>query len=122
VGRRPYAKNDTWTSGIIDKVIMDFREHWPSAKHVNFRQFWMGRIDMTRDLMPTVVREEKQPWIQYVLGCVGLPWATFCGDFAARNVISETTPDEAKFYRYFSIDRKFGVPLWAERIIGKRIA
>ncbi len=117
-----YAKQDTWTSRIIDRVIHRFQEHWPSVRQVHFRQFWMGRIDMTRDLMPTVLREKEAPWVHYVLGCVGLPWATFCGDFAARHVLSDTTQDDQRFYRYFSIDRGFAIPLWAEKILGKRIS
>ncbi|HTT45140.1 MAG TPA: FAD-dependent oxidoreductase [Thermoplasmata archaeon] len=117
-----YAKNDTWSERIIDRVIRRFREHWPSVAHVHFRQFWMGRIDMTRDLMPTVVREEKAPWTQYVLGCVGLPWATFCGDFAARHVLSDGAQEDRRFYRYFAEDRRFLVPLWAEELLGKRVS
>ena len=117
-----YAKNDTWTARIIDRVLRRFRDHWPSVSHVHFRQFWMGRIDMTRDLMPTVLREPKTPWVHYVLGCVGLPWATFCGDFAARHVLDEEQQDDQRFYRYFSIDRGFAIPLWAEKLLGKRIS
>mgnify|MGYP006268410591 FL=1 len=60
--------------------------------------------------------------MHYVLGCVGLPWAAFCGDFAARHVLNEEQQDDQRFYRYFSIDRGFAVPLWAEKILGKRIA
>jgi len=117
-----YARQDTWTSRIIDRVTRRFREHWPSVRHVHFRQFWMGRIDMTRDLMPTVLREKEMPWVHYVLGCAGLPWATFCGDFAARHVLSDTTQDDERFYRYFSIDRGFAIPLWAEKLLGKRLS
>ncbi len=117
-----YAKRDTWTDRIIGRVIRRFRSHWPSVSHVHFRQFWMGRIDMTRDLMPTVLREPKSPWIHYVLGCVGLPWATFCGDFAARHVLNEEQQDDRRFYRYFSIDRGFAIPPWAEKLLGKRIS
>jgi gamma-glutamylputrescine oxidase len=117
-----YAKKDVWTARIIDRVIRRFREHWPSVRRVHFRQFWMGRIDMTRDLLPTVLREPTMPWVHYVLGCLGLPWATFCGDFVARHVLNDQTQDDHRFYRYFGIDRGFAVPLWAEMILGKRIA
>ena len=117
-----YAKDDTWTARIIDRVIHRFQDHWPSVRHVHFRQFWMGRIDMTRDLMPTVLREPGSPWLHYVLGCVGLPWATFCGDFAARQVLGGTTPEDDRYYRYFDPNRRFVVPLWAEKLMGKRIS
>jgi len=29
--------------------------------------------------------------------------------------------DDSKYYRYFSIDRGFLIPLWLERIVGKRL-
>lgn len=76
---------------------------------------------MTRDLIPTVLRDPAHPWIHFVLGCVGLPWATFCGDFAARNVLDNKELDNEKYYRYFSPDRKFLLPLWLEQILGKRL-
>lgn len=33
-----------------------------------------------------------------------------------------TTQDDQRFYRCFSIDRGFAIPLWAEKIPGKRIS
>jgi len=117
-----YAKQDTWSEQVIDRVLRRFRAHWPSAARVHFRQFWMGRIDMTRDLMPTVLREEKTPWVHYVLGCVGLPWATFCGDFVARQIVGEARPHDARFYHYFRENRPFLIPLWAEKALGKRVS
>lgn len=117
-----YAKNDTWTERIIDRVVRRFRARWPSASRVHFRQFWMGRIDMTRDLMPTVLRDPSSPGVQYVLGCVGLPWATACGDLAARQILGKLPAAELRFYDYFALDRPFLVPLSVEKVLGKRIA
>lgn len=117
-----YAKNDTTNSGVIDGVIGGFRRMFPRLQKLKFIQYWMGRIDMTRDLLPTVLREPEAPWVHYVLGCVGLPWATFCGDFAARQVLAENETGDEKYYSYFNADRKFLVPLWLEKMIGKRLA
>lgn len=116
-----YAKNDTTTPRVIDKVINGLKEKIPSVKPLRFIQYWQGRIDMTRDLIPTVLVDPEHPWTHFVLGCVGLPWATFCGDFAARNVLDDKEFDNEKYYRYFSPDRKFMLPLWLESILGKRI-
>lgn len=77
---------------------------------------------MTRDLLPTVLKEPASPWVHRVLGCVGLPWATFCGDFVAREVLAEKETGDEKYYGYFDVNRKFLVPLWLERAIGKRLA
>ncbi len=117
-----YARNDTTTASVIDRVVTGFREAFPNLDGVKFMQFWMGRIDMTRDLLPTVLKEESSPWVHRVLGCVGLPWATFCGDFAARQVLAEKETGDEKYYRYFSVNRKFLIPFWAEKLIGKRLA
>ncbi len=116
-----YAKNDTTTPRIINRVITNLKEKIPSIRDLRFVQYWEGRIDMTRDLIPTVLRDPAHPWIHFVLGCVGLPWATFCGDFAARNVLDNKELDNEKYYRYFSPDRKFLLPLWLEQILGKRL-
>jgi gamma-glutamylputrescine oxidase len=117
-----YAKNDSTTSRVMDHVIAGFREAFPRLRNLRFIQFWMGRIDMTRDLLPTVLKEPARPWVHRVHGCVGLPWATFCGDLVARQILADKETDDEKYYGYFDINRKFLIPLWLERIIGKRLA
>ena len=116
-----YSKNDVRTSYVIDEVIGKFKKKYPFLKNLEFIQFWPGRIDMTRDLLPTILRDEKSSWIHFVLGCVGLPWATFCGNFVARHVINDKAETDHKYYRYFSIDRGFLLPVWMEKIFGKKI-
>lgn len=116
-----YAKNDTTTARVMDRVIGGIKEAIPSLKPLRFIQYWQGRIDMTRDLIPTVLVDPEHPWVHFVLGCVGLPWATFCGDFAARNVLDDKELDNEKFYRYFSPKRPFFLPLWLEGLLGKRV-
>ena len=117
-----YSRNDTTTSSVIDHVIRGFRKMFPILKDVRFIQYWPGRIDMTRDLLPTVLREPTSPWVHRVLGCVGLPWATFCGDFAARQILGESETGDERYYRYFGANRRFLVPIWLEKIMGKRLA
>lgn len=116
-----YAKNDTSTTRVIDHVISELKERIPSIRPLRFIQYWQGRIDMTRDLIPTVLVDPEHPWTHFILGCVGLPWATFCGDFASRNVLDDKEIDDEKFYRYFSPERKFLIPLWLEHVLGKSI-
>lgn len=117
-----YARNDTTNSSVIDGVVGGFRKMFPGLQSLKFIQYWMGRIDMTRDLLPTVLREPGAPWVHYVLGCVGLPWATFCGDFSARQILAEKETGDEKYYDYFNANRRFLVPLWLEKFMGKRLA
>ncbi len=117
-----YARNDSTTSSVIDGVVSGFRQMFPNLSSLKFMQFWMGRIDMTRDLLPTVLREKESPWVHRILGCVGLPWASFCGDFAARQILADKETGDEKYYRYFDVNRHFFLPLWMEKLVGKRLA
>jgi len=116
-----FAKSDVTTPSVISGVIDKWRQHFPYLKSVDFIQYWPGRIDMTRDLLPTITREKQRPWIHYVLGCVGLPWASFCGDFVARHALDHERENDKQFYRYFSPKRGFLLPIWLEKIFGKQI-
>lgn len=116
-----FSVNDVNSPRVIDDVIKNFKKKFPYLKDLEFIQYWPGRIDSTRDLLPTVTREKNMPWLHFVLGCVGLPWATFCGDFAARHSYDDAACTDHHYYEYFKADREFFVPLWMEKILGKQI-
>jgi gamma-glutamylputrescine oxidase len=113
---RPHTKPD-----VMEDVIFRFKAKFPFLSELTFIQYWPGSIDCTRDLMPTVVREPERPWVHWVLGCVGLPWATFCGDFAARHAFESGGQDDHRFYQYFAESRGFLVPTWLEPLMGKKL-
>ncbi|SRR5579875_250004 len=116
-----YVRHAVTSPHVAERIVAKFRRKFPALAQVEFMQYWPGLIDMTRDLFPTVLRDPKAPWVQFVLGCVGLPWAAFCGDFAARHARSTETQDDHIYYRYFRPDRRFFMPLWTERVLGKPI-
>lgn len=114
-----FALHAIRSTRVIERVIRGFRRAFPHLAGLRFVQFWPGLIDTTRDLLPTVLRDEESPWIHFTLGCVGLPWAAFCGDFVARQVLGSGAAGDETFYAYFAADRRFLIPLWAERLLGK---
>lgn len=114
-----YSTGAVTSPRVIHRVIAGFRRKFPAVRHVEFLQYWPGLIDMTRDLFPTVLRDPEAPWVHYVLGCVGLPWAAFCGDFAARHTLNSAAQQDPIYYQYFRPDRPFLLPLWSERLLGK---
>ena len=116
-----YTKHAVTSPRVADRVVEGFRKKFPALRHVEFLQYWPGLIDMTRDLFPTVLRDERAPWVHFVLGSVGLPWAAFCGDFAARHTLDGGAQEDDIYYRYFRPDRPFLMPLWSERLLGKPI-
>lgn len=116
-----FSKQDVNSSIVIDRVIRKFKQKFPQLSNLEFVQYWPGRIDCTRDLLPTIARDENKKWLHFVLGCVGLPWATFCGDFAARHAYDDSACDDHHYYDYLRPDRGFFVPLWLEKILSKQI-
>lgn len=104
---------------IIENVIKNFKTHFPYLKDLSFIQYWPGLIDSTRDLLPTIVKDKANPHIHFVMGVVGLPWASFCGSFVAKNVLGTADEDDKKYYEYFSDRRKFFLPTWMEKVVGK---
>ena len=114
-----FALHAVTTPRVIRRVVRRFKERFPYLKDLEFIQYWPGLIDTTRDLFPTVLRDPRAPWVHYVPGCVGLPWAAFCGDFAARHALDTGGQADHRYYRYFAPDRPFLVPLGTERLLGK---
>lgn len=114
-----YLKDAYNNPGVIRKVIGDFRSHFPQLQDLSFINFWPGQIDMTRDLLPVIARPPEHPYLRFVVGCVGIPWATFCGSFAARNVLGEADEDYEKYFNYFSSQRHFSLPSSLGNVIGK---
>jgi gamma-glutamylputrescine oxidase len=111
-----------WTSSrVIGGVIRDFKRRFPFLDHLQFIQYWPGLIDTTRDLLPTIIRDKEAPWVHYVLGCVGLPWASFCGDYVANHVLDHDASSESRYYRYLTTNRGFALSLAMQKIVGKPI-
>ena len=104
---------------VIDAVIKGFKARFPALKKLEFIQYWPGQIDTTRDLLPTVVRDAEAPHIHYAFGIVGLPWASFCGDFLARVILGTAEKDEMEYFSYFSDRRYFALPTSVQRLVGK---
>lgn len=115
-----FSRKDVTKPDVINNVISGFKKRFPGLKHVEFIQYWPGRIDTTKDLIPIVDFDPKYSHIQYVLGCVGLPWAAFCGYYAARRLIDTNFCEE--YCRYLKINRKYFVPHWLQEVIGKMLA
>lgn len=105
--------------GVMGRVLRRFKQRFPFLERLEFIQYWPGLIDTTRDLLPTVMRDAAHPHVHWVLGCVGLPWAAFCGDFVGRVILGRAEKDEERYYRYFSPRRPFLVPTWLEPVSGK---
>ena len=116
-----YVRSAVTSPRVAGRVVRKFRKKFPALAGVEFLQYWPGLIDTTLDLFPTIIRDPQTPWVQFVLGCVGLPWAAFCGDFAGRHALDTDEQTDHIFFQYFRPDRRFLMPLWTERLLGKPI-
>jgi len=108
-------------NNVIGGVHDRFKKHFPVLKDLNFIQYWPGLIDTTRDLLPIVIRDEKNPNIRIIQGAVGLPWASFCGDFVAKNILDTEGDADSKYFEYLSNRRNFSFPIWMQKIISKPV-
>lgn len=114
-----FAPREIHSSLPIRRVIRGFRKRFPGLRRVPFVQHWPGLIDITRDLLPVADSEPDHPSLHYVLGSAGLPWAGWCGDYAARRALGLPVDD---YGRFFGFDRPPLVPDPLQRLIGKPAA
>ena len=109
-----------YSQKAIEKFINELKCRFPEISDVNFNYYWSGLIDITQDLEPIVDYDKNNKSIQYALGCAGLPWAAFCGDYIARRVLNpKKAEDLSEFTR---IDRKFLFGPRLQKLLGKRIS
>ena len=116
-----FLSKEVHSATVIDEVITKFKQFFPSLNHLKFIQYWPGQIDTTRDLLPTLVRDDKTPYLHFCFGVVGLPWASFCGNFLAECVLGTNVPEQKKYFEYFSSRRPFAFPIWIEKMFGKPV-
>ncbi|MBS3093920.1 FAD-binding oxidoreductase [Candidatus Pacearchaeota archaeon] len=104
---------------IINRSINQLKKRFPIIKDAKFTHYWAGLIDVTKDLVPIVDYDNKNKSMQYVMGCAGLNWAAFCGDYAARRILDpKNTEDLTEF---LGLNRKYFLPDFFQNIFGKKI-
>ncbi len=108
-----------FTNKVVLKEINSLKEKFPQIKNINFSHYWSGLIDITKDMSPIVDYDENNKSIQFVMGCAGLNWAAYCGDYAARRILNKNTPDLSEF---LGANRKFSFSGIFQLIFGKRIS
>lgn len=114
-----YASTEVHAQHPIHVVHRRFKRDFPQIAHLRFVQYWPGRIDTTRDLLPTIAMGDAGWPVHHVLGAPGLPWATFCGDLVARRILKEDLGGDERYFETFSPARGFPVPLKLRRVLGR---
>jgi gamma-glutamylputrescine oxidase len=105
---------------VIESFINDLKYNFPEIKDIEFPYYWSGMLDVTKNLVPIVDYDKKNRSIQYAIGCAGLNWAAYCGDYLARRILDpKGTEDLSEF---LGADRKFFISTWFQKIFGKRIS
>lgn len=114
-----YSPKYSHSPKIVQKYINEFKENFPAVKNLQFTNYWAGLIDITKDLVPIVDTDPKNKSINYVMGCAGLNWAAYCGDFIARKLLNPKNTED--FSDFVGINRKFYFSDSFQKIFGKRI-
>ncbi len=92
------------------------KEKFPDVK-INFEYMWPGLIGTSKDVMPVACADENNENIYYVSCAAGLPWAAALGWYSAEKLINKHNDLD----KYFSPRRKYPVPDFVQKILGKRI-
>lgn len=114
-----YMPERYYSPKIIEKFINNLKENFPKIRDLEFTHYWSGLIDATKDLVPIADYDHKNKSIQYSLGCTGLNWAAYCGDYLARRVVDKNTKDLTEF---LGANRKFWISDNLQKVLGKRIS
>jgi gamma-glutamylputrescine oxidase len=104
---------------IIKKGINLIKKRFPEIRDVRFTNYWSGLIDVSKDLTPIVDYDKNNKSIQYVMGCAGLNWAAYCGDYAARRILYPKKIEDLS--EFLGSNRKFHFSNLFQTIFGKRI-
>ena len=115
-----YLPEYYYSPKIIKNFINSLRTNFPIIKNLEFTHYWSGMLDVTKDLVPIADYDKKDKSIQYALGCAGLNWAAYCGDYLARRVINPEGTEDLK--EFLGADRKFFISERFQKIFGKRIS
>ena len=115
-----YLPHYKYSPAVILSFIKKLKEAFPTIKDVEFNHYWAGMLDVTKELVPIVDYDRNNKSIQYAMGCAGLNWAAYCGDYMARRIISlKNTKDLTEF---LGANREFWVSEKIQSILGKRIS
>lgn len=115
-----YYKKTYYSPKVIESFINKLKTSFPSIKDVKFTHFWAGMLDVTKDLMPIADYVPKNKSIQYSMGCAGLNWAAYCGDYLAQRIIDPKKTED--FTEFLGAQRKFFISKNLQKILGKRIS
>jgi len=115
-----YMSGYYYSPKVINRFIEELKRNFPKIKDIEFTHYWAGLIDATKDLVPIADYDPKNKSIQYSLGCAGLNWAAFCGDYLARRVIDKKNTEDLT--EFLGAKRKFWISDNLQRFLGKRIS
>lgn len=115
-----YLANFRYSPHVINKTISELKDNFPALSDVKFSNYWGGLTDVTKDLVPIADDDSTSRSIYYALGCAGLPWAAFCGDYIARRCLNPGKTEDLS--KYLGMRRKYFVPDFVQRLFGKKVA
>lgn len=115
-----YLSKVDYSPGIIQGFIDKLKEDFPIIKNLDFTHYWSGMLDVTKDLVPIVDYDKRNNSIQYAMGCAGLNWAAYCGDYLARRAMNPGKSEDLS--EFLGANRKFFTGDFFQSIFGKKIA
>ncbi len=115
-----YLSKYNYSPKIIQPFIDSLKTNFPIIKNLEFTHYWSGMLDVTKDLVPVADYDKKNKSIQYAMGCAGLNWAAYSGDYLARRVLNPNSTEDLS--EFLGANRKFFVSERFQDIFGKKVS
>jgi gamma-glutamylputrescine oxidase len=103
-----YARNMAKNTGRFEKQLKNYiKKKFPSVR-IEMEGVWPGMLGVSKDFLPIIGGDEKNPAVFYVGGATGLPWASALGVYAAEHFLEARKEFDEDFSpkRHFVIGRR----------------
>jgi len=102
---------------VIKKLHRYLQTKFPEVD-IKLEYFWPGFIGVSKDFLPIAGQHPHLPYVYYIAGAAGLPWAAALGRYMADK-IADTKAGELD--QYFATPRKYPINYTVQNILGKPI-
>lgn len=102
---------------IVTKLQDYFKAQFPELD-LQFEYRWSGLIGISKDIVPLIGADQKDPYRYYVTASAGLPIAAALGAYSVQSLLDGRRDME----QYFSIHRSFAIGGVAQRVLGKKLS
>lgn len=98
-----YARNVARSTKRFEKRLRAYLSQRFPFLNITFEYIWPGMLGVSKDLLPIMGPDPRNPDVWYIGAATGLPWASALGRYSAERILHNTK----EWDQTFSPNRKF---------------